>query len=555
MSEEKVFEKMEKAYHEKATGYSDSLRSDVKEVYGPEDIRDLDFLRDVGKPGEYPFTRGIHPNMYRGKLWTMRTLVGFGTAEESRERVKRMAELGTTGINIIPDGPTLCGLDPDHPLAEGEIGVVGMSLPTLKDMEIFLEGIPIEKISSSVVVTTCVSPIIFAQFLAVAEMRGLDIARLRGTIQNNPIKDFYCSHQLGSSHLDLCLKTCGDIYEYCVKHMPKWNPTNVNMASFVPYGLTAAQDLGIAFAIALAEIGELLGRGLDIDDVAPRMGFFCANDMNLLEQVAKFRGARRIWARLMREKYNAKNPNSWLFRFGAFTSGYTLYPQEILNNIIRLTIEALSLVLGGVQSLFVAAYDEPIALPTEQSMRLSLRIQQIIAHESGIANTADPLGGSYYIEWLTNKIEEDTKKFIDALSSYGGIASAKGSKWLKGVLENSSWEHQQNVNSGRLVKVGVNAFTSPDEEEVVSEIHRTPLGTAATQMERLREVKAGRDNGKVKKDLAKLYEMAKNKNGVNLMPFVLQAVKDYATVGEIFGTIREAYGYPYDPASEAGTLF
>lgn len=555
MKEEKIFEEMEKAYSKKATGFSDSLRCEVKKVYSQDDIADLDYSRDIGKPGKYPFTRGIHQDMYRGKLWTMRSLIGFGTPEDSRERVKYMSLLGTGGLNIIPDGPTLNGLDPDHPLAEGEIGVVGIPFTTLNDMEIFLDTIPIEKISTSIVITTCTAPIVFAQFLAVAEKRGLDKSKLRGTIQNNPLKDFYCSHQLSSSHLDLCMKTCGDIYEFCVRYMPKWNPTNIGMASFSPFGLNAMQDLGIAFAIALAEIDELLNRGYNIDDIAQKMAFFCSTDMNFLEQIAKFRAARRLWAKIMNEKYGAKKPESLKFRFGAFTSGYTLYPQEPMNNIIRLTIQAMALILGGVQSMFVCAYDEPIALPSEESMRLSLRVQQILAHESGISNTVDPLGGSYFVEWATNKIEQGTIKFLDTLNSHGGIASVDGSKWLNTELERSLFAYHQRIRSGELVKVGVNAFTLPGEKEMVPIIHKNPPRVGEAQLKRLKKVKASRNEEKLKKNLIKLRAAAEKRNGVNLMPYIIETVKDYATVGEIFGTLREAYGYSYDPANEVGSLF
>ena len=555
MKEEKVFKDMEKAYRQKASGFSESLGCTVKATYGPEDIADFDISKEVGKPGEYPFTRGLYPDMYRGKLWTMRSLVGFGTPEDTRERVKQMAKLGTGGINIIVDGPTLNGLDPDHALAEGEVGVVGIPFTTLKDMEAFLDGIPIESISSSVVVTTCVAPIIFAQFIAAAQKRGIDIKKLRGTIQNNPIKDFYCSHQLGSSHMDLCLKTCGDVYEYCVKYMPKWNPTNVNMGSFIMYGLTAPLEVAIGFGIALAELEEQLERGLDIDDVAPRMAFMCLNNTNIFEHVAKFRAMRRMWAKFMKEKYGAKNPKSWKLRFASETGTHTLYPQEPLNNIVRLTLEALSLVLSGTQSMFACGYDEPIALPNEESMRLSLRIQQIIAHESGVANTADPLGGSYYVEWLTKKIEDETNNLLGTLESKGGITSHDGAKWVRDQIDSSIWQNQQRIRSGELIKVAVNAFIDTGAQDVEPEVHRHPEGTAAAQLERLRKVRKERDGEKVKRDLEKLRNAAEKKDRVNLMPFILEAVKGYASVGEIFGTIRQAYGYDYDPASEAGSLY
>ena len=555
MDDKDAFKDMENIFRSKAKGFSESLGCRVKETYGPEDINDLDFAREVGRPGEYPFTRGIHPGMYRGKLWTMRSLVGFGTPEDTRERVKQMARLGTGGVNVIADAPTLNGLDPDHPLAEWEVGVVGIPFTTLKEMESFLDGIPIEKISTSLTVTTCVAPIIFAQFIAVAQKRGIDISKLRGTIQNNPIKDFFASHQLGSSHMDICQKMCGDVYEYCVRHMPKWHPTNVNMGSFIQYGLTPSLEVAIGFGIALAEIEEQLKRGLDIDDVAPRMAFMCLNNTNIFEQAAKFRAMRRMWAKLMKEKYGAKNPKSWKLRFASETGTHTLYPQEPLNNIVRLTLEALSLVLGGTQSMFVCGYDEPIALPNEDSMRLSLRIQQIIAHESGVANTADPLGGSYYVEWLTKKIEEDANDLLAILENKGGITSDEGAKWVRDQIDNSIWQYQQAISKGEIIKVGVNAFIDPSEKDVEPEVHRHPEGTAEAQLERLREVKSSRNGEKVKKDLEKLREVAEAKDGVNLMPFIIEAVKDYATVGEIFGTIRQAYGYDYDPASEAGSLY
>ena len=518
----------------------------VKELYTPGDIADIDYPNDLGDPGEYPFTRGIHSNMYRGRLWTMRELTGYGTPEDTAERVKLLIAEGTTGLNVICDLPTYYGIDADHPLAEGQIGGVGIPLSSLKDMEAFSESIPLDKVNFSIVISTCPAIIVLAQYIVAAEKRGIDISKLRGTIQNEPIKGRYCGYEPGSKYMDLCLKTCGDIIEYCVKNMPLWNPINVNTYDFGNFFITGAQEIAIGISIAVAHIEEALRRGLNIDGVAPRMAFYCGTDVRLFEEVAKLRAARRLWAKIIGERFHARDPRSMRFRFGIHTAGYSLVPQEPLNNVTRLAMQSLAAVLAGCQSLEGTCYDEPIALPTEESHRISLRIQQILAHETGVADVADPLGGSYYMEYLTNRIEKEASEILSNLDDMGGIVGAIDSKWLDGELERTVLQHQRRIQSREQIVVGSNAFTTPDEQQRIVPAYRIPPDAARRQLERLKEVKQTRDSVKVRQTLSVLYSKAEKKDGENLMPYIIETVKSYATTGEIFGTIQQAYGYPYD---------
>ncbi|MFH1624059.1 MAG: methylmalonyl-CoA mutase family protein [Pseudomonadota bacterium] len=543
---EDKFQKLEKAYYEGAKRLKTWSGLPVKEVYTPEDIRKINYSRDVADPGEYPYTRGIHANMFRGRVWTKRELCGFGTPADTNKRLKYLTDEGQSGLNFINDLPTALGIDSDHPLAEGEIGIIGVPLSSLRDMETLMEGIPIDKVSVSIVVSTCSAPIVLAQYIALAQKREVDISGLRGTIQNEPLKGRYCGFGPNTEHTDLCLQSAVDIIEYCTRHMPNWYTINVNLYDLRETGINASQEIGFGFSMAIAYIRETLKRGLKIDEFAPRMAFYCSSHIDFFEEIAKLRAARRLWAKIMKEKFGAKDPRSVKFKFGIHTAGCSLVAQQPMNNIIRVAYEALAAVLGGVQSLHCCSYDEPIALPTEEAHRIALRTQQILAYETGVANVADPLAGSYYVESLTNRIEAEATEIIEKIEEMGGITAAMDSKWLDNEIEKAAYTYQKEIDSTERIVVGVNEFVIPPEEDVEGDVHKIPGAAGRTQIESLKELKRTRDNEKVKQTLAELRKVAERKSGENLLPSIIDAVNVYATIGEINGTIREAFGYPYD---------
>lgn len=541
MEEKDLFEMVKKGYSQKADGYSRALGQHLKEVYCPNDIKGLVYEKDLGNPGEYPFSRGIHSNMYRGRLWTMREFVGYGTPQDTRERILKLASSGATAITIAPDLVTSAGIDPDHPLAAGEIGTDGVPLSSLRDMETLLEGIPIERVNVNLVLTSCVAPIVLAQYIALAEERHADVTKLRGTVSNCPIKDYFCSHKAGAPDLKFCLKTAGDVIEYCTKNMPLFNPFNSNVASFRNMGISPAMEIAIGLAIAFAHIEEARERGLKLEELARRFAFFMATEMEFFEEIAKHRSARRMWATLLKEKIGINDERSLQLKIGDVIAGHILFSQEPMNNIARLTAATLAAALGGAQSIQVPGYDEGICLPTEEAHRLSLRIQQILAFETGIANVADPLGGSYYVEYLTSRIEEQAMEILAELEEKGGITSDGGSRWLANELEESLLKLYGGIDSGDVAKVGVNVFAAPIEKETTVEVQRIPPDVSEKQLKVLKELKRDRDNEKVRTALKEIYEAAVNREGENLMPYILQAVRAYATTGEIFGTMLDSY--------------
>ena len=544
---EDKFEKLVKAYSEGASRPKTWSGFPVEEVYTPEDTKDIDYKREIGDPGDYPFTRGIHATMFRGRVWTKREVAGFGTPEDTNERVKYLIDQGQSGINIINDLPTAMGVDSDHPMAKEEAGDVGAPFSSLKDMEEMVEGIPLEKVSMSFNVSTTVSPIVVAQYLAIAQKRGIDLAKLRGTIQNEPLKGRYCGYSPSTNHVDLCLQTSADIIEFCSKYMPLWYTTNVNLYDLRETGINAAQEIAFGFAMAIAYIENVLKRGLDIDEFAPRIAFYCSAHIDFFEEIAKLRTARRIWAKIMKERYKAKNPKSLTFKFGVHTAGCSLVPQQPMNNVIRVAYEALAAVLGGVQSLHCCSYDEPIAIPTEESHRLALRTQQILACETGVANVADPLAGSYYLESLTNRIEEEATMILKKIDDMGGMIVAIEKGWIDQEMEKAAYQYQKEVESKERIIVGVNEFTVPPEEDVQGDYHKTPSEVSEKREAALKELRETRDNDVVRKGLKRLNEAAEKKQRENLLPFIIEAVNAYATTGEILGTIRMGFGYTYDP--------
>jgi len=544
---EDKFDKIEKAYKEGVSRLNTWSGFPVKEMYTPEDIKDIDYEKDIANPGEYPFTRGIHDSMFRGRVWTKREVAGFGLPKDTNERVKYLIDQGQSGINIINDLPTAMGVDSDHPLAKEEAGSVGATFTSLQDMEDIVEGIPLDKVSMSVIVSTTASPIVLAQYIAVAQKKGIDLVKLRGSIQNEPLKGRYCGYSPSTSHVDLCLQTSADIIEFCSKNMPQWYTTNVNLYDLRETGINAAQEIAFGFSMAIAYIENVLKRGLDIDEFAPRIGFYCSAHIDFFEEVSKLRAARRMWAKIMKERFNAQKKKSITFKFGVHTAGCSLVPQQPLNNVIRVAYESLAAVLGGVQSLHCCSYDEPIALPTEESHRLALRTQQILACETGVANVVDPLAGSYYVESLTNKIEDEAAKIIREIDELGGMIPAIETGWIDREIDKAAFQYQKEIETGERVVVGVNKFTIPPEEDVQGKYHKNPSAVTEKRISTLNELRDTRDNKKLEATLKKLNEVAAKKQDENLLPLIIESVKAYGTIGEILGTIRMGFGYHYDP--------
>ena len=517
----------------------------VKESYGPDDVS-VEYWRDLGMPGSYPFTRGIHPGMYRTKLWTMRELAGYGTGQDTRQRLLRHLELGATGVAVIADTITHLGIDPDHPLAEGQLGLRGVPLNSLRDMEELFEGVPIERLRVNIIHNPASAFVSLAQYIAMAEKRGLDISKLAGMVQNHPLTSFW-SNDFADRPIDLCLKEAGDVLEYCVKFMPLWGPVSVNSGVIGEQGASAPLEIAISVGAATALIEEGLRRGLHINEVAPRVPIHPTIHVNVFEQVAQYRAWRRLWARLMKEKYGVEDPAVMRLRMGVYARGSNLYAAEPLTNIIRITLQAVAAALGGVQSIMIPGYDEAFGLPSDEAQLIALRTQQIVAYESGIANVADALGGSFYVEYLTQKFEEEAREIMQVIDDMGGILEAIKCGWVDEQLTKANIDYYQSILTGKEVAVGVNAFCVPGRAGREVEPLRVSPEVQSSYLKRFAELKATRNHLLVKQTLARLKEVAGQKDGPNMMPYVIEAVKAYATTGEIFGTVREAMGYPYDP--------
>ncbi len=545
---------IKKAYFHKPKRVKTWSNLSIKESYTPEDLKDTDYNRDIGDVGEYPYTRGIFPNMYRGRIWSMREISGFGSGTDSNERLKYLIDIGETALNIIPDNPTQMGIDSDHPLAEGDVGVQGTAIDSLKDMEDLIEGIPLDEVSFMFSSPTIA---VYAMYIATAEKKGYDISKLRGTFSNDPIGYvLFGNHTLDQKPPSMTLKLAVDVIEYCAENMPLWNPINVNTYSLRETGVGAAEEMGYSFATAVEYMGEALRRGVDIDHVAPKVAFTCNAHIDLFEEVAKFRAARKLWARLMKERFGAKNPKSWKFRFHTNTSGCSLVLQQPLNNVARVAYEALAAVLGGTQSLQTCSYDEPICLPTKESQMIALRTQQILANEVGVCNVADPLGGSYYVESLTNRLEKEILKAMGEVEEKGGMVASLQSGWILEKITDIAYQYQREVDNNERIIVGQNDYKIPKEEEKEGHlpIHRISLDSAKTQIENIKELKRSRDMNSVGKSLDTLYRKAEKREG-NLIRPIVEAARAYATLGEIMGTIRMAYGFNYDPFRELESPF
>ena len=533
-----------KSYYEKPQAARTWSGYDVNEIYTPEDRIGKDYHEHIGDAGEYPFTRGIHRNMFRGRYWTRREVVGIGSPADTHERASYCFTQGGTGLNTIADVTYEMGLDPDHPWAENEVGLTGVNISSIEDMETLIGDIPLDKVSWSLITASTAAAATMAQYVAAAQGKGYDISALRGSIQNDPVHFRYCGFR-PACPLDLSVKLGADVMEYCTRHMPKWYYTTVNMYDLREQGITAPQEIAFGFGIAMIYIDELIRRGLDIDEFAPRFTFYVSCHVDFFEEIAKIRAARRMWARLMKERYGAKDPRSMQFRFAVHTAGVSLMPQQPLNNLVRISYEALAAVLAGVQSLHCCSYDEPMCLPTEKGHMQALRTQQILAYETGVTNVADPLGGSYFIESLTDKMEEEAAKIMKTVEGLGGMAEAIRTEWLDLQFESEAVKRQKEIDSGEKLVVGVNIFTSEPETETPLGVQRISDSSAKEQIRSVRKLKARRDLGKVRDTLLRLREEADGDK--NTIPSMIDATKAFATTSELIGTVRESYGYSYDP--------
>jgi len=490
----------------------------------------------LGFPGEYPFTRGVQPNMYRGRLWTMRQYAGLASPEESNKRYRYLLEQGQTGLSVAFDLPTQTGYDSDHPMANGEIGRTGVPISSLVDMEILFEGIPLDKVSTSMTINAT-APILLALYISVARKQGVSMEKLNGTIQNDILKE-YIARGTYIYPPESSLRLITDIFKFCSENIPKWNTISISGYHMSEAGASAAQELAFTFSNAITYVQEAIDSGMDVDDFAGRLSFFFVSQSNLFEEISKFRAARRIWARIMKEKFGAKKERSWMMRFHTQTAGVTLTAQQPDNNVIRTTVQALAAILGGTQSLHVNSKDEALALPTEESVQISLRTQQILAYESGVSETVDPLAGSYYVESLTDELENLALKYIDEIDIMGGSVKAIRSGYQANEIHQSAYEFQSEVEKEEIVIVGVNKYKTSTPP--IAKLQKISQIEIDRQLKRLADVKADRDDIKVAKSLSNLRNVAEGTE--NTMPAILECVESYATVGEISDVLRHVFG-------------
>lgn len=519
---------------------------EAQRLYTPLDIEDFDYGEKLGFPGQYPFTRGVQPTMYRGRLWTMRAYAGFATAEETNARYKYLLEAGQTGLSVAMDLPTQIGLDSDHELSHGEVGKVGVAIDSLADMEALFDGIPLDKVSTSMTINGPAA-VLLAMYVAVAEKQGVKPEALKGTIQNDILKE-YIARGTYIFPPRPSMRLITDTFEYCSKNIPKWNTISVGAYHIREAGASEVQEIAFAFANAMAYIDAAIKAGQKVDDFAPGISWIFTAGLDFFGEVAKFRAARRLWARIMKERYGASVPKAQMLRVHVHTAGSVLTAQQPLNNVVRITWQALSAVLGGIQSMACCAYDEAIALPTEESATLALRTQQLLAYESGVTDTIDPLAGSYYIETLTDKIEKEAYDYIDKIDRMGGAVAAIEQGYMQQEMAAHAYEYQHEVELGKRTVIGVNKFND-SKKLAEQDVLTADLSVGERQIARLEKMKAARDNEAVKAALEKLREAAKGTE--NLMPYLINAVKTYATLGEICGVLREEFG----EYKQSGSMF
>jgi methylmalonyl-CoA mutase, N-terminal domain len=542
---------LDKKYLEKRTEFDEKVKTmkttgmkftsvsgeKIDPLYAPDDIENINFLNDIGFPGEYPYTRGIHPNGYRGKIWTMRQFAGFGTPEDTNERYHYLLKRGQTGLSVAYDLPTLMGWDADSKMSEGEVGMCGVAVSSIQDMEILFDKIPLDKVSTSMTINSPAS-MIFAMYLAVARDRNIDFKDLRGTLQNDILKEYIAQKEYIYPPRP-SMRIITDMIEYCTNEVPQWNPVSVSGYHIREAGSTAVQELAYTLADGFAYIEACIERGLDVDAFAPRISYFFNSHLDFFEEIAKYRAARRIFARRMKEKYGAKNPRSWWMRFHTQTAGCTLTAQQPENNIVRTAFQALAGVLGGTQSLHTNSMDETLALPSEKAVRIALRTQQIIAYETGVINTVDPLGGSYYVETLTDKMENEANKIFDQIDAIGGVIPAIEAGYFQKEIADAAYRYQKEVENKEKYIVGVNEFVEENEKIEIPILTISP-DVEIAQKKRLGELRQSRSQQDVKESLVEI--LAAGENGNNLMPIFVKASHNKVTLGEMVGELKKVFG-------------
>ncbi len=515
--------------------FETSSGQEIDVVYTPEDLQDFDYTRDLGYPGEYTFTRGVQANMYRGRIWTIRQYAGFGTAEETNQRYRYLLDQGQTGLSVAFDLPTQIGYDSDHSLAIGEVGKVGVAIDSLRDMEILFQDIPLSKVSTSMTINAT-APILLAMYIALGRQQGVEPADLTGTIQNDILKE----HIARGTHIfppRPSMRLTTDIFAYCARQVPRWNTISISGYHIREAGSTAAQEIGFTLANGIAYVKAAIDAGLEVDSFAPRLSFFFNSHLNFLEEVAKFRAARRLWARIMREEFGAKDQRSWTLRFHTQTAGCSLTAPQPHNNIVRTALEALAAALGGSQSLHTNSFDEAYAPPSEEAVTVAVRTQQLLAHESGIADVVDPLGGAYYIEHLTNSLENQAREYIGKIDSLGGAVAAIEQGYQQREIQDASYRYQKEVESGRRTVVGVNKFVSPYPE--IEGLLRVKPEVEKRQQERTAQLRKERYNAEVDRTLKRLEDTARSTD--NTMPAFLECAEAYATLGEMCDVLRNVF--------------
>ena len=505
-------------------------------IYTPEDVEDRAYQDQLGYPGEYPFTRGVQPNMYRGRIWTMRQYSGFATAEESNRRYKYLLEQGQTGLSVAFDLPTQIGYDSDHELAKGEVGKVGVPISSLQDMETLLDGIPLDKVSTSMTINAT-APVLLAFYIAVAKKQGVPATELNGTLQNDVLKE-YIARGTYIYPPKPSMRLIVDVFSYCAEEVPRWNTISISGYHMREAGATASQELAFTFSNAIAYVQAAVDAGLDVDRFAGRLSFFFVAQNNLFEEVAKFRAARRMWAKIMKERFGAKNPRSWMLRFHTQTAGVTLTAQQPDNNLLRSTVQALAAILGGTQSLHVNSRDEALALPSEESVQLSLRTQQVLAYENGVGDVVDPLGGSYYVESLTSQLEQQAFEYIEKIDAQGGAVSALENGYQIREIQDAAFIHQRQVEQNEQIIVGVNRFVT--DSPPIEGLLKVDEAGSRQQVERLQTLRRERDNEAATLALKRLEEVARGTD--NTLPAILECVESYCTIGEICDVLREVFG-------------
>ena len=530
-----IYSKFKSKNPERKKEFTTASFTPVKELYIPEDFQG-NYEVKLGFPGEYPFTRGIQPTMYRGRFWTMRQYAGFGTAKESNQRYRYLLEQGQSGLSVAFDLPTQIGYDSDDPIAYGEVGKVGVAIDTLADMEILFNQIPLDKVSTSMTINAPAS-VLLAMYIAVAEKQGVSTNKISGTIQNDILKE-YIARGTYIYPPKPSMRLITNIFEYCSKEVPKWNTISISGYHIREAGSTAAQEVGFTLSNGIAYAEAAVKAGLDVDTFGQRLSFFFNSHNDLLEEVAKFRAARRIWSKIMKERFKAKNPRSMMLRFHTQTAGSTLTAQQVDNNIVRVTIQTLAAVLGGTQSLHTNSRDEALALPTEDSVRIALRTQQIVAEESGVTNTVDPLAGSYYIEAMTDLIEKEAMQYIEKIDAMGGMTEAINNGFVQTEIQKSAYKYEMEIEEKERIIVGVNKYHIKESEQ--KDLLKIDMQVQKEQIEFLKKVRSERNNEDVNTKLNALKKAAEGND--NLMPYILDSVRVYASIGEICNTLRSVFG-------------